>query len=161
VRCPGAPSASSPNAGRPVEEIGDDRLITRAQLKTRIDRLGQKRAAYTTCMTCVETAQRWPDDPINNLHRELAEVQRLHQWMPHPQYWARRDHKEYERYERDRKRHDLLALEIEAITALIDAHRDEFGGYLAGVEDTTSLAQARAARSRRAALPPNVIPIGP
>jgi hypothetical protein len=135
--------------GRTVDDVGPDRLITRAQLKTRIDQIGQQRAAFTTCMTCIETARRWSDDPIHNLHREIAEVYRLHQWMPDPRFGVRRSEKDYERYQRDKARHDLFVRELAAITALIAEHRDEFDGYLAGIGETASLDQARAAKRRR------------
>jgi hypothetical protein len=132
--------------GRLISDIGPERIITRAQLKTRINELGQKRAAFETCMTCVDTANRWPDDPLEVLHREVTAVHHLHQWTPHPQYWTRRPEGERQRYDRDRARYLRFVREYEAITALIEAHREEFDSFVEDVEGTVSLADRRAKR---------------
>jgi hypothetical protein len=104
-------------------------VISRDQLVEKLKREGQRRAAMTTCMTCLDTAARhqpWDQDPASALQREIP------------------------LYGRDQER-DLVNSELRAIAALIDAHRDEFDGYLTALAGTVRLADARTARrSRRA-----------
>lgn len=98
--------------------------IDREALLARIRHDGVRRAAYSTCMTCLETARRWPDwgqDPVEALRREF--------------HGGRADP----------RMHD----ELRALAALVAAHRDEFDGYLAGLAETVSLADRRARQARR------------
>lgn len=48
-------------------------------------------------------------------------------------------------------RDDLLDRELRALAALVEAHREKFDGYLAGLESTVNLADARAKRKPKTA----------
>jgi hypothetical protein len=104
--------------------------LTRDEFKAKVRRQGQQRAALTTCMTCLHTAQRWPtwdEDPVQAMGRET--------------YGGRRGDTRF----RD---------ELVAIAALIAAHRDEFDALLKDLDDIPRLADARArSRARRAPVP--------
>lgn len=133
--------------GKDLARLADDRIITPAELLRRISDLGQKRAAYTTCITCWETASRHRSDQPESIRVVLREVEAL-QWrgtyalgdLSHLSA-ARR-----EKQLRDRERHQRLVAELEAIAALVSAHRAEFDGYLAGRDEAVSLAEHRATR---------------
>lgn len=104
-------------------------VLTRAQFTAKIDEQGQQRAAFTTCMTCWNTAGRWENawrrsGPVAAMERE---VQR---------------HSEHKRLER----------ELYAIGVLIEAHREEFDAYVVGLEQTVDLAAKRAGRRHHAGL---------
>ena len=113
------------------------RVISTSEAADRVRRLGQQRAAFTLCMTCASTADRhrrvgaaagatWATDPIGVLARDVDRAR-----------W------------RDGEHRARFEAELRAVGALIEAHRDEFDGYLAGLAETTSLADARRARQRR------------
>jgi hypothetical protein len=113
--------------GRPVDDCTT--VITRAEAVTRWNELGAQRASFTLCMTCKDTANRWPtwdDSPAGAMARECA---------GYDYRWGRGDKPAID--------HDLRAAAI-----LIEAHGDEFNEILAGVRDTTGLAAARANRRR-------------
>lgn len=100
--------------GRPV--------ISRDQLVDKLKREGQRRAALTTCMTCLDTAARhttWEQDPASAMRREIP------------------------MYGRDL---DQVRAELRAVAALVEAHRDEFDGYLTALDSTVRLADHRSAR---------------
>jgi hypothetical protein len=96
-----------------VTECGYDaskvKTITRPELVERLKDYGQQRTAMLTCMTCMDTAQRWSDWTTDNrqaVDREIA--------------WERRsDHG-------DRLRHEL-----NAVAALIERYRAEFDALVA------------------------------
>jgi hypothetical protein len=118
-------AADLTECGIPLANLDPTRVITAAALDRRIRDLGQQRTAYTTCMTCWSTAGRWRSgepDPIQVIVREAQAVEYPGR---HP---ARRD---------------ALAAEVEAIVALVAAHREEFDGYLAGRSEAVSLADRR------------------
>lgn len=119
--------AQSTECGRDIADVKG--LISRDEAHARLKRLGHKRATFSMCLTCLETAERWKawaDDPAEALRREAQNISR-----------------------RDQARVALLNKELRAIAALIQAHRDEFDGYLTGLEQTISLEAARQARRRR------------
>lgn len=124
--------------GKPVAELAG-RLVTRDEAAARIKRIGQQRAAFTLCMTCASTSDRHshPEmvDAVAAVARYVAAASRA--WPPHGQRespaWKERQH---------------LNTELEAVAALVVAHREEFDGYLSGREQTVSLADRR--RQRRA-----------
>lgn len=98
--------------------------ITFDAFTTKVRGQGQTRAAMSTCMTCWNTATRyqpWAVDPVDALRRELHGM----------------------RTDTDALRHELWA-----IAAIIDAHRDEFDGYLHGLQQTTDLTARRLAKRR-------------
>lgn len=127
--------------GKPTAEFDAARLVTRDEAAARIKRLGQQRAAFTLCMTCASTSDRHQnrnaltEDAVAAVERAVAAV--VHASPP----W-RSDRAPSRRWlERQR-----LAAEFEAIAALIVAHREEFDSYLAGREQTVSLAERRGQR---------------
>lgn len=146
------------------------RIVTRVEIERRIRDVGKQRAAFTTCMTCAETSDRYTrrtawreeDGAIVALGREIGAVQ--HATRPEPP----RAHRttvhtadgSFIQQQRIEPRKQQIALwdrrrrltnELEAIAALVAAHREEFDAYLAGLGDTVQLAERRSAkRSRRA-----------
>lgn len=135
--------------GKGLVTIDAARIITPAELTSRIGRLGQKRAAYTTCMTCWDSAERHRSgspDPIELVIREAQAVQHSRSYPP--QLLERMKPGERNRAIRDASRRERLSGELEAIAALVAAHRDEFDGYLVGRSEAVSLADRRAARRR-------------
>lgn len=113
--------------GRPTE---GHTVITRDELTEKIRKQGKMRAGLSTCMTCATTAPRWADWPT-----APSEVMRRHV----PQWHGAQGTEATRR----------LDAELRAIAALIEAHRDEFDGYLAGLAETSSLADRRAQRRAR------------
>ena len=108
-------------SGRPI--------ISRGALVEKVKQQGQARAAMTTCMTCWQTASRWrnwAEAPSEVMKREVP------QWYQGPKA-------------------ERLDAELRAIAALIEAHRDEFDGYLAGLGEATDLTARRAERAQRRA----------
>lgn len=100
--------------------------IERDELAARVKKHGQARTAFTVCMTCWHTAQRWPtftQSPVQALRREV-----------------------YNGYVRDEAQ---LAAELRGIAALVDKYRDEFDAFLAGLADTSSLEEHRRQRRNR------------
>lgn len=92
--------------------------LTRNQYAARLRDMGQQRCAMVTCMTCTSTYQRWApweDDPRRALGREI-------EWEVGAYY------------SRSLRRGLRLRDELEAIAALIGAHRDEFLGHIANTE---------------------------
>lgn len=112
---PWRPSATT-ECGRAAADVAA--VITRDQLSARIKTLGKQRTAFTVCMTCATTAGRWStfeENPVDCLRREV--------------YGGRTE--------------DGFADELRALAALVQAHRDEFDGFLSDLGKTTSLADAR------------------
>lgn len=96
-------------------------VLSRDAAQVKWKKQGQARAALTTCMTCLQTAQRWPswdEDPARSLGREHLGAM-----------WAEGDPR--------------LNRELRAIALLIDAHREEFDATVRGLEDVGSLDDAR------------------
>jgi hypothetical protein len=137
--------------GKTVADIGG-RIVSRTEVEARIRAVGQKRAAYETCMTCADTSdrrtrhQRRGDETVNVLARELGAVQ--HAYPPRVVTGNGLTTREEpsELWERKQR----LAAELEAITALVAEHRDEFDAYLTGLNDTVKLADRRRGTRRRA-----------
>lgn len=126
--------------GKPLADLPVERVITVDQLQARIRDVGKTRAAFTACMTCWGTAERWRrQSALETVVRELQGME----WASPPRTDAERADAHSKWFRKQR----LLA-ELQAITALVAAHRDEFDGYLVGLAETTSLADAR--RRRRA-----------
>lgn len=122
VRRPDLPwhTSTITECGRPLKDVAA--CIERDELLARLKHHGKQRTGLLTCMTCLETSARWKtftEDPVDALHREV--------------FSFRGDDKQ-------------LAAELRAIAALIDKYRNEFDGYLAGLEETVSLEARRRAR---------------
>lgn len=102
--------------GRSADDLRS--TITRDQFIARLKTLGQQRTAFTVCMTCATTSNRWQTfevDPVDAIRREV--------------YGGRTE--------------EGFANELRALAALMTAHPEEFHGYLYGLDRTTSLAEAR------------------
>jgi hypothetical protein len=102
-----------------ITECGYDaskvKTLTRAEFIQRRKDLGQQRTAILTCMTCSQTAVRWPtweEDPRLALEREIN-------WES-PRW-------------RGEKR-EQLKYELQAIETLIAAHPEEFQRILSDAE---------------------------
>jgi len=107
--------------GRDLTDIA--RHITRDEAKALIRKHGQQRAAFLLCMVCVQTSDRyrdWAASPTDVIAREGTT-----RW---------------------KQQHSQMDRELFAIAALIEAHRGEFDGYLADLDETVSLADRRRAQ---------------
>lgn len=135
--------------GKPLADYATDRLVTADEVQARIKRIGKQRAAFTVCMTCADTVFRWSGSGGRNvlgaIEREIQATQ--YASPPHPGESTR----DRSRSERMWARRQRLEAEVEALAALVAAHREEFDGYLAGRADTVSLADRRQARRLRGA----------
>jgi hypothetical protein len=103
----------------------NEHAITREAFIAKIHKQGKKRAAMTTCMTCFETAQRWPDwntNPVAMLAREVRNIT----------YWGNTGEA------------DPLANELRAITLLIEAHPEEFAETLTALRNTVPFGKRKA-----------------
>lgn len=109
--------------GRPLDDIRGD-LITRDEAARRVKRDGVTRFAYRTCITCWQTAERWPAwdiDPVTAMHR----------WV------------EAGRYHRRGAAEEQTRRELIALAAVVLAHKDEFDAMVAGLAETTELRPRR------------------
>lgn len=134
--------------GKPIAELAA-RVVTRAEVEARIKRVGKQRAAFTTCMTCAQTSDRWsaghyePSGPIGAVVRECGDVR--HATPPRRDSTVHRE-REHERAVFTWERRRRFEAELEALAVLVAAHREEFEGYLTGLGDTVSLAERRRTR---------------
>lgn len=106
-----------PVAGHPV--------ISRADFLVKLKREGERRARYSTCQTCLDTASRWPswnEDPIRCLYREAD------------RRWG------------SRRPLDPFRTELLALAALVERHPEEFAELLEDIELTVPLPTERAMR---------------
>lgn len=101
-----------------ITECGYDaskvKTLTRESFFSRLKEFGRQRTALLTCMTCSDTAQRWPSwetDPRRAIEREIA-------WES--ARWSDRGQR--------------LNDELLAIAALIVAHPEEFRQLVADTE---------------------------
>lgn len=125
--------------GKPITEFAG-RVITRDDMLQRIRDSGKQRVAFSTCMTCVDTSNRWtrPWQPANDAVTALArETESVDYAMP-----PRDPEKHNERWICRQR----LTTELEALAALVEAHRDEFDEYLTGLAATVKLADRRQRR---------------
>lgn len=127
--------------GSAVTECGYDAskvaCLTRADFFKRVKDLGQQRAAMITCMTCSQTAARyptWEEDPRRALEREI--VWECGGW-------------------RGEKRGHRLRDELTAIAALIDAHPAEFAAVKAEIEQRRAWNERKAGRDKKPDRPPD------
>lgn len=112
--------------GRPLTDVA--KVMTFEEAKALIAKHGQQRAVFLICMTCANTVSRyrtWEQSPTDVIGREGTSK------------WSQTGFSRMDR-------------ELFAIAALIDAHREEFDGYLVDLDETVSLADARASRKPKA-----------
>ncbi|WP_102144322.1 hypothetical protein [Mycobacterium hubeiense] len=118
--------------GRSANDVAS--TITLDELKARIEQHGKRRTAFTVCITCWTTAAhaaQWEVNPIGVIGREAQRCG--------CNFVVDRSHKpEAQRF----------TAELHAIAALIEAHRDEFDGYITGLAETASLTERRRSKRR-------------
>lgn len=146
VVLPWRTEATLTECGKQIDKVHGN-VITRDEARARINRIGKTRASFTLCMTCVSTSDRYHaghvvNDAVAAVARETASAMR---GMPprrtaDSERWHARDTELWQQREH-------LNAELEAVAALVRAHRDEFDGYLASRAETVSLADRR--RQRR------------
>lgn len=117
-----------------ITECGFDaskvKTLTRPEFATRLKEMGQQRTALLTCMTCSDTARRWgawEDDPRKAMEREIN-------WECG---WRRRE-----------GGGERLKDELQAIAALVDAHREEFDAAVRSIQQRREWNEKKAARGR-------------
>jgi hypothetical protein len=116
---------SKTECGRDTTDVRQ--IITRDELIAKWKREGQMRAAYTTCMTCLDrskVARSWDEDPAGIITREFGNSF----------------------YGTDK---GATRRELRAIAMVVMAHRDEFEQALAGLAGTPSLDEKRRTSTRR------------
>lgn len=104
---------------------------TRQEAGAKQKEMGAQRFSLFCCMTCLHTVQRhstWQDDPASCLVRHAGSM---------TMRWGR------DTEEKRRFRDELLA-----IAALIEAHREEFDGLVAGYSEVVDIADARRQKRR-------------
>jgi hypothetical protein len=113
---------------------------TRDEAVAQFKELGQQRMAMLTCMTCMDTANRWPrwdNSPVAVMQRECQR-----------EGWH---HRAYARiYPPEAAEKDILERELRALAALVAAHQEEFREMVDGLAETGDLASKRAARAAKA-----------
>jgi hypothetical protein len=117
--------------GKPVPAVAS--AISRDAFIAKRRRLGSKRASYSTCMICMDTAgrhQSWDENPAASMLREAARYR-----------WHRAGQPDA-----DMSFHD----ELIALAALVAAHGEEFDELLDGLQAATRLDERRAAKRRQA-----------
>lgn len=112
------------------------KTITFDDLVRKVKDQGQQRAAMSTCMTCMNQADfrrrpDWDTCPGALIARE-SQHEFLHSGFGHANH-----------------QDSLLDKELRAIAALVEAHREEFDGYIQGLRSTVSLAERRRAKAAR------------
>lgn len=123
VRRPDLPWRTSrlTECGKPINDVA--KWIERDELLKREKEYGKQRTAMLTCMTCWETAARWPPFDVEPMAAVSREV-----------YGGRAD--------------PAFTKELRALAALATKYRDEFDEFMQGLDETISLAERRR-RARR------------
>lgn len=122
--------------GQEMTECGrkpGEHVISRDAFLIKVRKQGKTRAAMTTCMTCFETAQRWPDWNTNPLAVIAREVKHLTYWGGESDKGPLRD--------------ELLAFAL-----LAEAHREEFDATLEALGRAVPFGLSRARKERRGRL---------
>jgi hypothetical protein len=114
-----------PVAGHPV--------LSRDAWGAKVKELGKQRAAFTTCMSCWSTADRWQEatfnqDPVQVVARETYGQKIISQ-----------------------EGREIFRDELLALGALVEAHREEYEAIRASLNDASRLEQKRRERARRLA----------
>lgn len=118
------------DCGRKIVDVA--KMGTRDEYAKLVKRVGQRRADYDYCITCVSRNQHgsmsWDKTPADIVSE-----------------WVGRS-----RFVRDTDQRDEITMRLYAIEAVIAAHRDEYEAHIAAQGSTLSLAQARAAKAAQA-----------
>lgn len=116
-----------------ITECGYDatkvQSVPREEHFQRLKDLGKQRTAMITCITCAQTAERWPtwgEDPRKALEREIS-------WE---HAWGQRD------------RGNRLLDELLAIAKLVETHGDEFLELIAQNERQRSWLEQKETRKK-------------
>lgn len=121
--------------GRNVAEMA--LIWTRDEAVAQAKEMGKQRFSLFCCMTCMDTAERWPmwdQDPVQVMLRECEHAPRT--WV---QY----------RYSESTEEPGVLERELRAMAALAAAYPDEFREMVDGLTEVGDLASKRAAKAYR------------
>lgn len=140
--------------GMPSTDVAD-RLVSGDEAQQRVSRIGVARASFTLCVTCLQALER----ELRYSRRGRADLEALKREIetvagaPNPTprdggMWAHDSKRSQRKREFMCDRRRGLEAEIDAVRALVAAHRDEFDGYLAGRAEAPSLSDRRAKRRR-------------
>lgn len=113
-------AGSLTECGRLVVDVAS--VVERDALRAKIAAQGQQRAAFTTCMVCWDRTKyysSWAKDPCDVMARD------------------------------SRGHSDQLHRELQALSVLVEHHREEFEGIMAGLADAGDLEQRRKERRTR------------
>jgi hypothetical protein len=124
ARLPWSTRTGLTECGRKVVDVAA--VISVEKFATKLAAQGKTRAAMTTCMTCWSRLQ-----------------YRAGSWEKYPIEITRRDLERYDEKER-------ITVELRALEALVEAHRQEYEDLVTGLQDTTDLAERRRAKKGRA-----------
>ena len=147
---PWRPKAELTECGKELGDFPPGRIVTVEQVQRRINAVGKTRAAFTVCLTCTATAERHHRTGGRGALAAIARVIEGLRYVQGPAYEGDPDRRGYEAHRRAWERRRLLEREMEALAALVAAHREEFDGYIKGLAAAPNLADARRARARRA-----------
>lgn len=121
-----------------ITECGYDaskvKTLTREEFRQRLKDYGKQRTAILTCMTCSDTAQRyptWEEDPRRALEREIV-------WECG---WRGGD-----------RRGTRLKDELNAIAALIEQNAEQFATIKANIEHRRDWIEKKAEREKKPAV---------
>ena len=106
--------------GRLVADVVS--IVDRDALRAKIKDQGQQRAAFTTCMVCWDRCKyykSWASEPCHVMQREAH------------------------------GHNDQLHRELQALTVLVEHHREEFDAIMSDLAETSDLGQARQQRRVR------------
>jgi hypothetical protein len=105
---------------------------TRDEAVAQAKEMGKQRFSLFCCMTCMDTAERWPmweQDPVQVMMRECQHA---------PRSWT-----QY-RYAETPDEPGTLERELRAMAALATAHPEEFRQMVDGLKETVSMDALRA-----------------
>lgn len=103
-------------------------VIDFAAFQAKVKDQGQQRASMSTCMTC------WG----------RSDYRKMHDWSASPSGALGREIQRQPYGDAE----NIVDKELRALAALVEAHRDEFDGYMEGLDQTVSLADHRRSKVR-------------
>jgi hypothetical protein len=114
--------------------VAGNTVIDKPALVAKVKRLGQKRASFSTCMTCLDTCIRYHQRAgdidekalLNIVEREIQTARQV--------------------FYRDRRVHDTLLGDLQAIGILVERHRAEFDEIRCAQVEIPSLEEERRKR---------------